>query len=222
MYQLPSAAEREAKIRAYAASIGIDPDVAVAVARQEGLQDGTWQANGQLGYGREQSYGDFQLHTDPTGKNPGLGNQFEADTGLDTADPANWWAMDKYGLDHARKNGWGAWMGAKKAGYTGMEGIGGQESYPARPTDTVAQPGAGAMPELPAPGGLLDADADPITGGVSEDEATEKDKADSLGSVGSGLISKAARKPVADVEPPKAVVLQPRRDYREYMKGLLG
>lgn len=121
---LPSVQEMEAYIRQEAARLGIDPEVAVAVARSEGLQPGTWQAKGTLSYGREQSYGPLQLHVDPTGKNPGMGNQFKAETGLDPADPANWRQSTSYGLQQAQKGGWSPWMGAKKIGITGMEGIG--------------------------------------------------------------------------------------------------
>lgn len=123
---LPSVAEQEAQIRAYAASVGIDPDIAVQVARGEGLAPNTWQSNLRQPYGRERSYGAFQLHVDPTGKRPGLGNEFMASTGLDPADPKNWQAMNRFALDKARQGGWGPWMGAKAAGVTGMMGIGGK------------------------------------------------------------------------------------------------
>lgn len=123
---LPSVAEREAFIRQEAARLGIDPEVALRVARREGLAPNTWQSNVQQPYGREQSFGDFQLHLAPKGYKPGLGNDFMAKTGLDPRDPANWQAMNKFALEAASRGGWGPWMGAKAAGVIGMMGIGGK------------------------------------------------------------------------------------------------
>lgn len=116
---LPSIQEQEAYIRREAIRLGIDPDVAVQVARAEGLQEGTWQAKGNLSYGRERSYGPFQLHVDPTGERPGLGNEFKAKTGLDPADPATWQPATTFALETAARDGWGRWFGwkgDKKAG----------------------------------------------------------------------------------------------------------
>ena len=121
---LPSIQEMEAYIRREAIRLGIDPNVAVEVARSEGLQEGTWQAKGNLSYGRERSYGPFQLHVDPTGKNPGLGNAFKAATGLDPADPSSWDEGVTFALQQAQKGGWGPWMGAAKIGIKGKYGIG--------------------------------------------------------------------------------------------------
>tara|TARA_R110000868_G_scaffold70726_1_gene207593 strand:+ start:5021 stop:5641 length:621 start_codon:yes stop_codon:yes gene_type:complete len=129
-------------LRAYAMSIGMDPDIAEKVAQEEGLADDTWQSNLQQPYGREQSYGDFQLHYDPTGKRPGLGNEFVKMTGLDVSDPANWFDMNKFALDKANKGGWGPWMGAAKAGITGFMGIGGQPQMVAYNTDDTPAMGA--------------------------------------------------------------------------------
>ena len=125
MSKLPSAAEREAFIREYAKSIGIDPNIAIRVARTEGLGDGIWQSNVVLDYGREQSFGDFQLHLAPEGRKPGLGNAFLAQTGLDPRDPANWKAMNMFALDNAKRGGWGPWFGAAKIGIVDKMGIDG-------------------------------------------------------------------------------------------------
>jgi hypothetical protein len=136
---LPSVAEMEAFIRAKASELGIDPDTAVRVARSEGLAPGVWQARGMLSYGRERSYGPFQLHVAPQGHRGGLGNDMIAETGLDPADPANWQAGIDFALNHASKRGWGAWYGPQKLPQpiTGMMGIGGQ------PVSAAQQPGAG-------------------------------------------------------------------------------
>ena len=136
----------EAYIRQKAAELGIDPDIAVRVAKSEGLRENTWQADGMLSYGREQSYGPFQLHNAPAGERPGMGNDFVNATGLDPADPSTWRQGVDFALTQAKRGGWSPWFGAKKVGVTGKMGIDGQPapsapSYPPRPTDTVAQPG---------------------------------------------------------------------------------
>jgi hypothetical protein len=146
---LPSVQEMEAYIRAKAVELGIDPDIAVKVARSEGLKEGTWQAEAQLDYGREQSYGPFQLHNAPKGHRPGMGNDFVRATGLDPSNTDTWDEGIDFALNQAKRGGWGPWFGAKKVGVTGMMGIGGQpgpaapspSALPPRPTDTVAQPG---------------------------------------------------------------------------------
>jgi len=45
--------------------------------------------------------------------NPGLGDQFTKDTGLDARDPKNAYAVIDYGLTHASKKGWNDWTVAK-------------------------------------------------------------------------------------------------------------
>lgn len=210
---LPSVAQMEAYIRRRAEELGIDPDVAVRVARSEGLQDGTWQANGTLSYGREQSYGPFQLHNAPAGERPGMGNDFVKATGLNPADPDTWDEGIDFALEQARKGGWGAWYGAKKEGITGFMGIGGKpadapDTFPARPTDTVAQPGAGAMPD-PVPGLL---DEDPMS-------IDDMDYA-GLAKMGLKVLDKATKKKTASAPPPlQPLVLQPLQRYT--LKGSL-
>lgn len=122
---MPSVQEMEAYIRQAAIARGIDPEIAVRVARSEGLGEGIWQSNMQLDYGREQSYGPFQLHVAPEGRRPGMGNEFKAQTGLDPADPSTWRQGVDFALTQAKSGGWGPWFGAKKIGITGMEGIDG-------------------------------------------------------------------------------------------------
>jgi hypothetical protein len=100
-----------------AAKRGIDPKIAQEVVRREGLH--AWQSSVVKNGKREESWGPLQLYT-----GGGVGNKFQKDTGLDPRDPKNWQATVDYGLDHAVKNGWGAWYGAKAAGITGKMGIG--------------------------------------------------------------------------------------------------
>lgn len=111
-------------LRKAAIARGIDPDVAVKAMSGEGLGPGIWQSNYKQPYGRERSYGAMQLHVDPTGRNPGMGNDFVKATGLDPADPKNFRQMIDFGLDNVVTGGWGPWYGAKAKGVTGMMGVG--------------------------------------------------------------------------------------------------
>lgn len=218
---LPTAAEMEAFIRAQAVALGIDPDVAVKVARSEGLQEGTWQSNLQQPYGREASYGPFQMHLAPPGRRPGMGNDFMKDTGLNPADPSTWKQGVTYALGQAKKGGWGPWMGAKKVGVTGKMGIDGA----AAPKPEVPSMGASLGGFATGPG---DVQARMDTGQVA---GLLDDKPAPFGGMGVGDISslgldiyKSAKKKKQDeldaIEPPQAQVLMPINRYT--LKGLLG
>lgn len=108
---LPTPSAREAFIRSYARSIGIDPDVAMYVATHEGFGGKT----GDHGT----SFGDFQLHYNA--QHNGLGDQYTAKTGKLASDPFGWQDQAKFGLDSALHNGWGAWSSMK--GHNPYEGI---------------------------------------------------------------------------------------------------
>lgn len=222
---LPSVAQMEAFIRREAARLGIDPEIALRVARSEGLQEGTWQSNVMQPYGREASYGPFQLHVDPTGKRPGMGNDFIRETGLDPADPANWEASTLFALKKAAQGGWGPWMGAIKAGITGKMGIGGQ------PAAAPAMPPAAQPPGLLDPGvredrggaynsgyGTAAPAAAPAAGGIDWEALQE---------LGAGMMQKAKQDETAQQQPQQQVqwlqpqVLQPTRRF-QLGKGLLG
>ncbi len=115
----PSSKDQEAYIRAAAAARGIDPNIAVAVAKSEGLYN--WKST----IPGEESYGPFQLHYGGRGQKgglaaKGLGDDFTKRTGLDAADPANWRQGVDFALDHARNNGWGAWYGWKGLSRAGI------------------------------------------------------------------------------------------------------
>lgn len=111
------AREREAWIREMAAKAGIDPDVAMRVARSEGF--GNFQSSVINKKGeREQSYGDFQLFN-----KGGLGNQFQKQTGLDPTDPKNERAMDEFALQWAQSHGWGDFHGAANTNIAQWQGI---------------------------------------------------------------------------------------------------
>lgn len=139
--QLPSVQEMEAYIRQAAQARGIDPDIAVRVARSEGLAPDTWQSNVRLKYGREQSYGPFQLHVAPDGYKPGMGNDFVKATGLNPADPSTWKQGVDFALDNAAKGGWSPWFGRKNVGVDVWDGIAGAQALGVSP----------AAPPPPAP-----------------------------------------------------------------------
>jgi hypothetical protein len=174
-------------IRETAQKYGIDPEVALRVAKSEGLRSfksGVVQKNGK----EEPSWGAFQLYT-----GGGLGNQFKKDTGLDPSDPANEKATIDYALKTAAKTGWGPWHGAKNTGIGEYEGIsgGGAKTAAADPaagyggigsdaaaseraatavkgtqTDTSSPEVAQAPPAAPT-GGFIDKLQDPKTGAMT-------------------------------------------------------
>jgi hypothetical protein len=118
----------EAYIRAAAHQRGINPDIAVTVARHEGgLTDPFRRGEGPaprsqapgLG-GTENSFGPFQLYVSGTGA--GLGDRAMA-AGIDPR--KDWQHGIDFALDEVRRKGWGQWYGARAAGITGMEGVGG-------------------------------------------------------------------------------------------------
>lgn len=113
-----SQAEKEAFIRAEAARRGINPNVAMAVAKSEGFNSFQSTVRGNGPNGREDSWGAFQLFM-----GGGLGNEFQKATGLDPRDPANERATIQYALDAARKGGWGPFHGAKNTGISQWQGI---------------------------------------------------------------------------------------------------
>ncbi|RJQ38254.1 MAG: hypothetical protein C4555_05165 [Dehalococcoidia bacterium] len=99
-----SQSRAEAYIRAAAAKRGIDPEVALNVARTEGLGPAS---KGQYAVGdKGKSFGPYQLYT-----GGGLGNEFQKKTGLDPSDPKNWRQGVDFALDTAKQRGWGAWRG---------------------------------------------------------------------------------------------------------------
>jgi hypothetical protein len=108
---MPAVPEIEAYVRAAAIARGIDPDIAVRVAKHEGLNvfDPT---KPDLGGDENSSFGPFQLHYGGISKNMprgGLGDDFTKATGLHARDPSTW----------------NRWMGAKAEGITGKMGVAG-------------------------------------------------------------------------------------------------
>jgi hypothetical protein len=126
----------EGYIRETAVKHGVDPDIAVKVAKSEGLRD----FSGDGG----KSGGAFQLYT-----GGGLGNTFQKDTGLDPLDPKNEKATIDYALQKASQGGWGPWHGAKKVGVGEYDGISGSGASAQGASDgkipetTIGSPPAG-------------------------------------------------------------------------------
>ena len=112
-------AEQEAYIREAAAKRGIDPNIAIQVARSEGINGyvvGNNQQSSVVKNGRrEESYGPFQLYM-----GGGLGNKMLSQTGLDPRDPTTWKQQIDFALDHAGKAGWGSWYGWKGSPRAGI------------------------------------------------------------------------------------------------------
>jgi hypothetical protein len=129
-------ANYEQYIRQAAIQRGIDPDIAVSVARSEGGTEGYIQSRVRKNGVQEPSFGPFQMLVGGGGSGfpVGMGNDFQMRTGLDPRDPANAERSIDFALDQAKMAGWSPWFGAKAIGVTGMEGIGG------RPAAGVSQP----------------------------------------------------------------------------------
>jgi hypothetical protein len=133
-----SATEQEKFIREKASALGIDPNVAAQVARSEGLYGYVGDAGS--------SFGPFQLHYGgiaPGMMQPGLGDKFTSQTGLDARDPRTWQAQVQFALEYAKANGWGPWNGWRGSPWAGISpGV-----VPQGPTFEErwgAAPGAGA------------------------------------------------------------------------------
>lgn len=106
-------------IRQAASARGIDPNIAVRVARSEGLAPNVWQSNvinkrGQ----RETSYGPFQLLV-----GGGLGDKFQKMYGASPADKSTWRQQIDFALDEAATGGWSPWYGAAKVGVGRRTGL---------------------------------------------------------------------------------------------------
>jgi hypothetical protein len=106
-----SQSDKEAFIRAEATKRGINPEVAMAVARSEGF-------NNPIG-DNGTSFGAFQLHLTPGGRGNAVGDRFTRDTGLDVRDPANEARAIQYALDDVRAHGWSAYHGAANGAHIG-------------------------------------------------------------------------------------------------------
>ncbi|MCC0052139.1 MAG: hypothetical protein H6881_09705 [Rhodobiaceae bacterium] len=143
-------AATEAYIRESAKNRGIDPDIAVRVARSEGLAPGVWQSRVKKNGMYEPSFGPFQMLVGD-GKNfpKGLGNDFMEKTGLDPRDPKNVNAMIDFALDTAKRDGWRQWHGAKNTGIQRWAGINANQVASIDDTAPAAKTPADASEQVP-------------------------------------------------------------------------
>jgi len=128
----------ESYIRASAIARGIDPDIAVRVARAEGGLDNPVRQSDVVKNGRrETSYGPFQLLI-----GGGLGDAALA-AGIDPRDPKQWKRGVDFALNEAANKGWGQWYGAKAVGLSNKAGL--DKAHPLGVTLT-ATPYSGYVP----------------------------------------------------------------------------
>ncbi len=179
-------------IRQAAASRGIDPDVAVRVARSEGgLNDPIRQSLVMKNGVREPSYGPFQLLVGggQTGFPEGLGNRAIA-AGIDPRNPNDAYRGIDFALDTAAKTGWGQWYGAKAAGLDNFAGIGGRPSGVAPKAPMMVADGPKGQESYPSPvmGSMAVAQApntsaSPVPSGVLAAASAPKSAADIFGAM---------------------------------------
>lgn len=115
-----TAKDVEAYIRSSASARGVDPEVAVQVAKSEGLYNYVGD--------RGSSFGPFQLHyggvagAGPGMQSPGLGDAFTRKTGLDARDERTVRQQIDFALDWAKVHGWSDWHGWRGAQFAGIGG----------------------------------------------------------------------------------------------------
>jgi len=108
--------EKEAFIRASAIKAGINPDIAMAVAKSEGFNS----FSGDNGT----SFGAFQLHVTPGGRGHAVGDEFQKLTGLDPSDPGNEHEGIMFAMEWAKRHGWHDFHGAANSNIGDQQGIG--------------------------------------------------------------------------------------------------
>jgi hypothetical protein len=128
--------------RAKAASLGIDPNVAERVFGEgEGGFDNPVRQSEVVYQGRrEESYGPAQLNVEG-----GLGTE-AIRRGIDPRKPEDVYRGIDFALEHAARNGWGAFHGAKRIGIGERDGIG---TVPTGPAPTAPRPGAMPAEQTP-------------------------------------------------------------------------
>src|SRR4051812_21347293 len=128
-------------VRRAAAARGIDPGVAERVVKQE---SGFNPAAKNISP-KEKSYGVWQLNTQG-----GLGKTAEQ-RGISLA-PDNWRQQTDFALDTVKKDGWRQWYGARDAGVSRWQGIGGAPAGDAQMSAAVRPSGVLGGPSPAAPG----------------------------------------------------------------------
>ena len=107
----------EQHARREAARLGIDPEVAVRVANTEGGFSDPTRQNME----GAPAYGPYQMYVGGPSR-PGLGDEMIR-LGIDPRKPENAEKAVTFALEHARKNGWGAFQGAAANGIGNWDGI---------------------------------------------------------------------------------------------------
>lgn len=120
-------AEIEGFVRSAAIMRGIDPDIAVRVARSEGGVDeyakrGTF-ATGSSFWPTQLHYGGVGTPYEYLGTVAGMGNGFSKLTSWAPGAEAAWRDAIRYGWNRAKASGWSAWYGAAAVGVAQWEGI---------------------------------------------------------------------------------------------------
>lgn len=175
---LPSVEAMEREIRKEASRRGIDPEVAVAVAKSEGLRPNTWQSTISGGGGpgnREASFGPFQLN------DFGMGKEFTNATGLRADDPSTWREQISFVLDRVTSTGWEPFHGAARVG------IGSRQGLPASATPVGFGGGLSTGPRVAANGAPLvafDTGGDTLSGGTGSDTRFGSRGGDTLAATG--------------------------------------
>lgn len=197
-------------IRRAAAARGIDPDIAVRVAKAEGgLNDPTRQSLVMKNGRQEPSYGPFQLLVGggDTGFPEGLGNRALA-AGIDPRNPNDAYRGIDFALDTAAKTGWGQWYGAKAAGLGNFAGIGGRPSgeQPQAPMMVADGPKGQEMYPAPAFGSMATAQApktsaSPVPPSVLNAAAAPKSASDIFGAMALAPQQQAQFSPVQIMGP---------------------
>ena len=132
------AAQHEAFIRDYAAKVGVNPDLAVGIAKAEGMNSTGFRTPNQastvdVSGGQPFSFGDFQLNT-----KGGLGvGALKA--GIDPQDPKQWQAADQYAIDQMKSGGIAPWTDpfARQWTKSGQPITGGGTTLTSTPTGVV-------------------------------------------------------------------------------------
>lgn len=182
-------------IRKAAIARGIDPEIALKVARSEGLQPGVYQSN-VVGPGgqREPSYGPFQLY------DKGLGEQFRKKYGKSASDPSTVTQQVDFALDVARAGGWSPWHGWKGDPRAGMSGrpagevaVSGPQGAAdaANPSQTAAATAA-ATPQPSADTPLQGASGEDIPAATLEGKQAQTSLGGLMGAMGGGSASPMA------------------------------
>lgn len=125
---------------------GIDPSIALAVARKEGGKDGRLDAasRNRQNFAGQPAYGPFQLHINGP-QSPYMGDEALA-AGIDPRDPNTWQRQVDFALDRVLERGWSPFYAARAQGIQQWQGIGQrgtgygpQQQVQAQPTVPAAQ-----------------------------------------------------------------------------------